>query len=258
MKSQNSFLARLIRAAQAFNKIEDEQPVIEFFCAPKWFGVIPEPVPARKTIPAWFKNIPTTTPEARDHFGAHGATAKKCMPLLDVMSLGFTIPLWGDVNIRTDAAGSFIESSKNPLGPIVDFHPNRQLGGAKNSPTGKRDAVKFINHWIVKTAPGYSTLFLPAINHLDKRFTLLAGLVDTDTYQKEVNFPGIWHSDGHDAVVSAGTPLVTCIPIRRSDMLRDAIARQATDEEMRVIENIHLRQQSRSSVYTSELREQRK
>jgi hypothetical protein len=208
-----------------------KSPIIEFLCEEKDFGVIPEPVSAFKMIPDWFKSIKNNTPN-RDQFGGKGMTAKKCIPMLDAMSIGFIIPLWGDVNVRTNAANTLIEVSSNPLGPIIGFHGPEQLGGGNNIVTGKQPAVKFINRWIVKTAPGYSTLFVPAINHIEKRFTLLSGLVDTDTYPKVVNFPGSWNIGGFDDILPAGTPLVSCIPIRRKDMVRESIPRLMTREEV--------------------------
>lgn len=232
-------------------------PIIEFLCEEKDFDVIPEPVPAFKMIPDWFKSIKNNT-NGRDQFGGKGMTAKKCIPMLDAMSLGFIIPLWGDVNVRTNVDNTLIEVSPNPLGPVIDFHSSEQLGGEKNILTGKASAIKFINRWIVKTAPGYSTLFVPAINQVEKRFTLLSGLVDTDTYPKTVNFPGSWNIGNYDNIVSAGTPLMTCIPIRRKDMVRESIPRLMTKEEEKKMSIINRRQQSRRHVYTDELRECRR
>lgn len=226
--------------------------LIEFYCDPQFFDVIPEPVPAYKLVPDWFKKIPINT-DNRDHMGAKSMTAKKCMPLLDAMSMGFIIPLFGDVNIRTNKEGSLIESGSNR---VVEFHSKEQLGG-KTSPTYPGPAIKFINKWVIKTAPGYSTLFIPPMNVIEPRFTCLSALVDTDKYPKEVNFPAIWHMKDYDDVVCAGTPLVTCIPIRRSDMPRTATVREMSEKEAQVIEKLHLKQTSRRSVYTDELREGR-
>jgi hypothetical protein len=232
--------------------------IIEFYCSVEDFNVIPEPYPAFKNMPDWFKKIPTTMgAKHRDHFGAHGQTAKKCMPLVDAMSVGFIIPLFGDVNIRTNSDGSLIDASTNPYGRVVEFHGKEQLGG-KTSPTYPGDAIKFVNRWFIKTAPGYSTLFIPPINHIEPRFTCLGGLVDTDKYPRPINFPAIWHLKDYDDILPAGTPLVTCIPIRRSDMPRESIVRKMTDKELLDNDNVKKKQDSRRSVYTNELREPKK
>ena len=236
-------------------------PIIEFLCDEVDLGNIPEPVWAGKRMPQWFKDIrPVAANGLRDEIGAAAMSAKKCMPLQDAMSLGFIIPLWADLNVRTDADGKFIEFAKhNHIGEIASFHSSSQVEGiGKMSPTGGHPALKFINRIVVKTAPGYSALFIPPIGHIEPRFTCLPGLVDTDLYPKQVNFPAIWHAKGHDAILPAGTPLVTCIPVRRKDIVRDASMRALTDLEAKQIDDIARRQLSRRHVYTDELRESRK
>lgn len=229
-----------------------KSPVIEFFCSEEDFGVIPPPVSAAKEMPDWFKRSPLAV-DSRDHSGARAMGVKKCLPVLDAMSLGFILPLWADVNIR---AGNpdypFLEAGRED---VVQYHSVSQLGGPNNSPTGKADAIKFINRWTIKTAPGWSTLFIAPINRIEPRFTCLGGLVDTDKYPKEVNFPAIWHTFPYDGLIEAGTPLVTAIPIKRSAMGRTAPVRQITGKEQRELDRIHRRQMSRRHHYTHELRD---
>lgn len=237
-------------------KLFFKNELIEFYCEPALFGVIPEPVPAYKIMPEWFKKIPVDI-DARDMFGVRSLTAKKCMPLLDVMSMGFIIPLFGDVNLRVNKDGKLYEAGSNSLGNPIEFHPVDQLGGA-SSPTYPGPAIKFINKWVIKTAPGYSTLFMPPVNRLEPRFTCLSGLVDTDKYPKEVNFPAIWHMKDFDGKLEAGTPLVTVIPIRRKDLPRSAPIRKMTEKEFNDIDLIRKIQSSRTGYYTNELREPKK
>lgn len=231
---------------------------IEFYCEPKYFGIIPKPVPAYKMMPDWFKKISPTIDTHRDAFGAKVFTAKKCLPLVDAMSLGFIISTFGDVNIRTNKTGALIDAPVNSSthDPVAQFHDIAQLGG-KTSPTYPGPAVKFINKWVIKTAPGYSTLFIPPLNHIEPRFTCLSGLVDTDRYPKEVNFPAIWHLKDYDDIIPAGTPLVTCIPIKRSDAERKASVRVMSEKEASDVEKIHKSQLNRRSYYSKELREPR-
>lgn len=231
--------------------------LIEFYCEPKYFGVIPEPVPAYKEIPEWYRKLKPIMEGHRDAFGAKALSAKKCMPLLDVMSMGYIIPLFSDVNIRVNKDGALIEASHPPLDRVIDFHDKNQLGG-KASPTYPGPAIKFINKWVIKTAPGYSTLFVPPFNRIEPRFTCLSGLVDTDKYPKEVNFPAIWHMKDFDDIIEAGTPLVTVIPIKRKDLPKKVPIRSMTEKEKEDILTIAKKQESRRHVYTTELREPRK
>ena len=236
-----------------------KQPIMEFYCHPEFYGVIPEPRPASKYVPDWFKKIPPTIPDEKGRFNEESFTAKKCMPLLDAMSLGYVIPLQGDLGVRTNEDRSSIEVFNPPEIKLAEFHSIKQLG-ERTAPGFPAPAIKFINRWVVKTAPGWSTLFVPLINSLDepKHFTCLAGLVDTDRYPKEVNFPAIWHTPNFEDRLPAGTPLVVAIPIKRDSVLSKPIVRSMTDQEFKDIETLRRKQDSRLHVYTKELRESRK
>lgn len=243
-------------AMRATHEIEEEEALIQFLCEPQDMGVIMPPVPAIKSIPEWFKKIPAQhdLSAPRDHFGAPLMTAKKCLPMLDGMSVGYVIPLFGDMHVRTSKDNKHIDLTSGPFARAGDLHSIEQLGG-QSSPTYPGPAIKFINRWVVKTRPGWSTLFLPAVNQLDKRFTCFAALVDTDVYPKQVNFPAVWHLPGYDGIVSAGTPLVTAIPVRRADIEPAAIIRVLNEEERQEIGRIERVQASRLHYYTHELRE---
>lgn len=226
--------------------------VIEFFCHPNLVGVIPQPTPAFKNIPQWFKSLPLNTSE-RDSFGSKTMTAKKCMPLLDAMSLGYTIPLAADVHVISNSDLTRIQLVEPEGGiHIVEFHSKEQVGNVVPS-----NPVKFINPWVVRTAPGWSSLFLPPINAINNNFTPLAGLVDTDTYYKEVNFPAIWNTPNFDGKIPAGTPLVTVIPIKRNSFPEYPVVRDMSTKEFERIGKITEIQKNRASYYTKELREKK-
>lgn len=237
-----------------------KKDVIEFYCHPDLEDIIAKPVPAYKKMPEWYKNLPPLLPEGdndRDSFGARGFTAKKCMPLLDSMSLGYIIPLACDVHIRTNDDCSIIEATNPGSLKITEFHSPGQVGG-KSFPGFPAPPLKFLNYWVVKTAPGYSTLFTNPINSFNNHFTCLTGLVDTDKYAKEVNFPAIWHTPNFDDLVPAGTPLVQVIPIKRSDVDRKPIVRKMSDKEFKEIDTTTRLQNLNRSYYTNQLREPRK
>ena len=77
---------------------------------------------------------------------------------------------------------------------------------------------KILNPWIITTPPGYSTLFVPPLNNSDDRFSIIAGIVDTDTFKNEINFPIVINGDKYeilDTIIERGTPYVQCIPFKR-------------------------------------------
>lgn len=230
--------------------------VIEFYCHPKLKGIIPEPRPAVKNFPDWFTSLPNEDASERDVFHTPTMTAKKCFPLLDAMSLGFSIPLCGDVHVKVDEHGRRIEARDPPGLHLAEFHSLTQVGG-KNAPGYPLQPLKFINHWVIKTAPGWSTLFIPPLNHFNRDFTCLSGLVDTDKYPKEVNFPAVWHTPNFDGLIKAGTYLVTAIPIKRNSFNKKVKIRDMTDKEFKDIDIITQQQATRKNVYTNELREKK-
>jgi hypothetical protein len=229
---------------------------MEFMCHPAHRGIIPEPKPAAKFMPDWFKKVPIDL-DTRDPFGGRSMTIKQCMPVMDVMSLGYVIPLQGDLGVVTNKDKTQIKVTNPPEIKIAEFHNIKQLG-EKTAPGFPTAPIKFLNHWVIKTAPGWSTLVMPLMNQFEQDFTCLSGLVDTDRYVKEINFPAAWHTANFDEIIPAGTPLVVVVPIKRNIIPNKPTIRDMTTAEFDNIESIRKRQQNRRNVYTNELREPRK
>jgi hypothetical protein len=241
--------------------LDQQIPIIEFSIEPQWNGILLPPVPAFKHVAEWWKKIPMEIPgggqAARDQFGAKAMTAKSCIPLLDGMGLGYTMVLAADAFVRTNGDGKNIEVRSGSTFNAISTHSKDQLGD--HYPTYPMPAVKFHNPWLIRTRPGYSTLFIPPLNHTaEDRFRCLGAVVDTDTYHRQVNFPGLWFAKEHDGLVRAGTPLVTAIPFKRADVPRDIITRVMTHAERHALDTTARVQNARSNYYTKELREPRK
>lgn len=228
--------------------------VIEFYCHPNLHGVIPEPKPAVKSFPDWFKSLPPTDASGRDAFNTPIMTAKKCFPIIDAMTLGFTMPLCADLQITVDETLADIKVHNPSSIKVAEFHDLRQVGG-RIYPGYPGQPIKFINHWIIKTKPGWSTLFISPINHFNRDFTCIGGMVDTDKYAKEVNFPAVWHTPNFDGRIPAGTPLVTAIPFKRNMFSKKVNIRKMTNQDIEFVNKLGAAQTSRLHVYTDEMRE---
>jgi len=231
--------------------------VIEFYCHPNLEGIIPEPRAAIKNLPEWFKDLSPTCEgpdDNRDAFGNKNMSAKKCLPMLDAMSFGYTIPLCADLHIRSNHNNTQVDVKNPPGMAVCEFHDSSQLGGNNKLGIKHGNALKFINRWVIKTAPGWSTLFIPPLNHFDQPFTCLSGFVDTDVYPKEVNFPAILNIYDADVHLSAGTPLITAIPVKRDSFPKKPKIRKMSQKEMASIEKIQRTQDMRTHHYTYELR----
>jgi len=185
---------------------------VRFTHEPNFEGVFPSPVPAIKKAPDFYKSI---RPQSSDH--PDTGTVKRCVPFLDALSAGFVIPLWADVYVSAKDGALSLSFPRNfPMSPSLEQHSYEQLPDhpLSEKPYGKH-FMKFINPWVVETAPGYSCLFTSPLNHLETRFKLLDGVVETDTYYNSVNFPFVWTGGDGDFFIPKGTPLVQVIPYRR-------------------------------------------
>lgn len=238
---------------------DDYDDVIEFYCPEELYGVIPEPKSAQKVLPDWFKNLAPTLDDIVDpNFNNPLMTAKKCLPMLDAMSMGFIIPLAGDVRVRSNHDCSQITAHSNSRAlNVLEFHEILQVGGNHKLKKNHGKPLKFLNQWTIKTAPGWSTLFISPINVFDAPFTCLGGLVDTDRYPREVNFPAVWNVPDANILLKSGTPLVTAIPINRKvfkSFKKNPKVRTANKKEIEFGMKIERAQGLRDHVYTHELR----
>jgi hypothetical protein len=70
--------------------------------------VVPAPVPASRTIPEWYKNIPRYTDSESTNF-----SVKACLPYLDAMTAGYTLTTWCDIEVRQS------KDKKNDIQPML-------------------------------------------------------------------------------------------------------------------------------------------
>lgn len=211
------------------------------------FGV-PEqyfPVPASKVVPQWFKDLDSyiSGDKKPDGNGMTTGTIKRCMPVFDSIVSGYIIYTHVDVYVsqkiveyadkkhfeKTGETKFRTEEEIKELGlPVtqpwyewpsyepIQFHPIVQ---APNHPLKGGHTVsypKWMNPWAVKTPPGYSVMFVQPF-HRESVFTILPGIVDTDTYTAPVNFPFVLNNDSFEGLIPAGTPMAQVIPFQRED-----------------------------------------
>jgi hypothetical protein len=185
---------------------------IQFSCEPHLRGAIPDPRPAVKLLPEYFKKL---KPQVNSH--PSSGTAKRCVPFLDALSSGFIIPLWSDVFVHASNGELKIDFPENfPLKQSLGHHSFDQIEGHPYSNTSYgKFPMKWINPWLIKTEENVSCLFTSPFNHLERRFKIFDGCVDTDTYYNHINLPFIWTGGDGQFLIQKGTPLVQVIPFRR-------------------------------------------
>ncbi|MFB9950598.1 DUF6065 family protein [Rhizobium puerariae] len=211
--------------------LKKPQPKITFLCRKEDEGVIPAPVRAKTALPDWFRKLP---PVSEDHLSPtdSGLTVKRCMPFLDAMATGWVIGLAATVRMEITDAGKTVNCGWDFDRTLVSNHASHQVAGNPREPL---PPCKFHNYWTIRTPPGWSCLFLAPLNRPNGVFEVVAGVVDTDTYQSEIHFP--FFATGEDGlhVLERGTPIVQIIPFRRetSDLEADIRAENAEESVTR-------------------------
>jgi hypothetical protein len=187
------------------------------------------PIPCKLQIPQWYKDLEHTPLDL---------TIKGCMPFLDTLTTGYILKMPIDMYIEhnvPDPKGTLATGKTVGLRGLLgdlgdglnvtqqnnqDFHPLKQVGD--KCPFGQKNSNlvihKIRNPWVIKTPPGYSCLFLPPMNNADDRFSIIPGIVDTDTFPTEVNFPFIMNGDKYPyqkTTIKEGTPYVQVIPFKK-------------------------------------------
>jgi hypothetical protein len=173
------------------------------------------PVPAKKTLPDWYKNTGSyiNNLDKINYFPAlqTNGTIKKCMPVFDALTSGYIISTPCDIAIRKMPNGS---TEYHPsIAGLIQYHDIVQ---APYHPDMNREPYpKIINPWSIQTPAGYSCLFIPPVHSGNKYFTILEGIVDTDKYHLPINFVFTLNDPNFDGIIPAGTPIVQVIPFKR-------------------------------------------
>jgi len=200
-------------------KLKKKQKLIEFVpWKSELEGVFDPPVPASSLLPAWYQRQGMYADGNRSisDKGDFNHTVKACMPALDAMTAGYLIPLPQDLNVVINPDGShgyqwpsdiFAQVGSHSLDQVSEMPIDRSVWSA--------EAMKFNNPWVLRTPPGYSTLFVHPMWRDELPFRSLPGVVDTDRYNfNPVNFPFLIRNN-FSGIIEAGTPIIQAIPFKR-------------------------------------------
>jgi hypothetical protein len=208
---------------------EVDEDRIEFTVPEGHKGQFEAPAPASEFLPSWYKQLERWMDG--DETTSFQMTVAGCRPFFDAINFGWVIPTPVDIMMTADDDLDEWEASWNGDYDAMGSHPLEQIGG-KMFPGDSAIIVKFNNPWLVRTPPGYSTLFMPVLNRPELPFHTFSGVVETDKYHNTINFPALWTESGFDEKIEAGTPVVQAIPFKRDSVLGESIRRtQSEDEE---------------------------
>lgn len=182
-----------------------------------------KPQPASNFIPEWYKKMQSYVGGEKKPNGSavSTATVKKCIPVFDAITAGYIITSPADVYVSIRDGAQVFEWSDFSL---INFHPIEQAPGHPLS--NEHPYAKWTNHWSIKTQPGYSTMFVQPF-HRESVFTILPGIVDTDTYIAPVHFPFVMNDSNFEGFIPQGTPIAQVIPFKR-----DVFNMQIGDKEI--------------------------
>jgi hypothetical protein len=187
------------------------------------------PRPAKNFIPQWFKDIPSTAT----------SSVKNCPSFPDYFSQGYIIPMWTDtlLNYKNNQF-----SWSGPTGVFPwDIHTDDQFldhVDARFNGIDGQFMFKAVSPWKIITPPGWSVLQLPLFYHFNQEWSVLPGVVDTDTMH-QVNQQVLYHGDGKDVRINCGDPFVLYIPFKRSNKLKHEIFYQ-TEKHRKLFKSLDL------------------
>ena len=182
------------------------------------------PEPIKKHLPAWYRNMANTidgkefnATNLNEANSVSVLTAKRCVPLSDILMSGYLIRFGTDIFVDPvvlpDGSKTFNWRYRGGI-EAVSTHIHGQLPIKINGE--KNEYIKFNNPWVIKTPAGYSCLLMQPLNLENRNFMLLPAIVDTDTYDNAVNFPGIVLAK-ENFKISHGDPMMWVFPFKRDE-----------------------------------------
>lgn len=199
------------------NKIINE---IEFIALDEYsFEVCPKPFPASEAIPQWWKNASPYVKGPENNNGKKiiienlesNASFKKCVPMLDLLSSGYIVPLWSDVQVRIKDGSPLItwRVQKN----VFELHDGQEV----EIPHGyQKTQFKFLNQWIPKLPKGYSALIMSCVGYPNSPFKAMQAIIDYDKTTHPL-FPPVYLKEGFEGIIEKGTPMFQIIPFKRNN-----------------------------------------
>jgi hypothetical protein len=197
--------------------------------------------PAIDFIPDWYRLSPSQEPGTKSELNTRlvrsTSTYKKCTPFQDAMTIGYIVCTSADIEV-VDIEGQkmFLWKSNRVL---VSPHASWQTNGFV-IPKGYSEITnKFVNEFSIRTPKGISTLFVNPLNRHDLPFLSISGVVDTDSFDMDINFPFIIR-DNFTGIIPKGTPIVQLIPFERKKWSRkyekyDPVKRQKSSDKFNSI-----------------------
>ena len=168
-----------------------------------------------RSLPQWVKEAPNGQ-----------GSIRRCAATMDFLTTGITIPAWtnfrfaktekdGEWDFSCDQFEGFAGQGVEPFrSQPFNFEQTGSCPMTRIREVENIGYPKLVNPFRIVTAPGWSTLVLPAMFEPSRHYSVLPGIVNTDYYH-EANC--VLNLLGNESfVIQWGTPLMHLIPVKRS------------------------------------------
>jgi hypothetical protein len=195
---------------------------IEFVTAyPEISLAFPEPVPASKAIPQWYKDQPSYMGnDSSITNGQMKLTVKKCQAFFDAMSAGYILKMPMDLYVDTTDGNQTFElplDCRAYQSRLMATHTNDQVSHMKwDEDLYIRHILRIHPTWLVRTPKGYSSLFTQPMHQEPSPIFAVSAIIDTDNFLSDGHL-SFFVKKGFKGVIKQGTPLIQVIPFKRDE-----------------------------------------
>ena len=211
---------------------------------------------AKKHIPQWFKNIPSTHKQINE-FGVKQdvSTLKRCDGFTKLYNSGWVMPLWSDMIIETSDDSfrySNVHAGINEIddfgGGSIECHTTQQLGNEFDDYVH----IKIIAPWVLREKTGVDFYFCAntwGIKQHWKDINILPGILN---FKEQCNAHiNMLVKKNRRIELEHNTPLIYCIPLSEANL--EIKNHLATDQEYK-----HLKQSMFGFSFTGSLKKRLK
>jgi hypothetical protein len=209
---------------------------VRFFnISEKTLNFVPEPGPASKFMPAWYKKQPGNVDENMLAVtGQPANTVKKCMPIFDAMTGGYIITLPMDIYVDASNPDKLDKQIPAAMGAykaeIFATHDRKQYSEYPiDEEIYHRDLLRIFPFWVVGTSEGVSSLFIQPLHRDQTPLFALSGIIDTDQYPSDGHLSFMVRK-GFKGIIPQGTPLVQVFPFKRESFEMEFVDQTETEE----------------------------
>lgn len=166
---------------------------------------------------------------------------KTCPGTTDLAQLGITIPLWADFRCRMSPDGGLecdlnvMKISDNQVAGRIEPFTYEQTGACpwtelRDKSISNASYLKLVSPFYLKTPRGYSTMIIGHPMYPRPEFTVIPGIVNTDSYHTMNVVINVLTP--REFYVAQGHPIAQAIVFKRSDNTREIIEGDSSVHEL--------------------------